>query len=160
MDVRPAEVGELDQIAKLWYDGWQDAHATIVPPELAALRTLTSFRNRLEKGLGKVRVTGPLGEPRGFYMLKHDELDQFFVAAHARGSGVAATLLLDAETRLVEGGVQTAWLACAIGNERAARFYEKHGWCRVGTMVHHAEAPNGTYALETWRYEKSLTRSA
>ena len=26
--------------------------------------------------------------------------------------------------RLSKGGVDTAWLACAVGNDRAARFYE------------------------------------
>ena len=30
------------------------------------------------------------------------------------------------------GRVEVAWLACAIGNDRAARFYEKSGWRRAG----------------------------
>ena len=30
MIVRSAEAAELDHLAKLWYDGWQDAHARIV----------------------------------------------------------------------------------------------------------------------------------
>jgi hypothetical protein len=34
MDVRAAEEVEIDQLAKLWYDGWHDAHAQIVPAEL------------------------------------------------------------------------------------------------------------------------------
>jgi hypothetical protein len=29
--------------------------------------------------------------------------------------------MADAEARLAEAGVEIAWLACAIGNERAAR---------------------------------------
>jgi ribosomal protein S18 acetylase RimI-like enzyme len=47
-------------------------------------------------------------------------LYQLFVSPHARGSGVAAALIADAEARLAERGVQTAWLACAIGNDRAS----------------------------------------
>jgi len=47
-------------------------------------------------------------------------------------------------------------IACAIGNERAARFYEKHGWRRVGTMVNYAETSDGAFPLEVWRYEKAL----
>jgi GNAT superfamily N-acetyltransferase len=75
-----------------------------------------------------------------------------------RGSGIAAALIADAEARLSEAGVATAWLACAIGNDRAARFYEKRGWRRVGIMLNQLETPNGIFSLEVWRYEKSLTR--
>jgi ribosomal protein S18 acetylase RimI-like enzyme len=111
MIIRDAEIAEIGQLAKIWHDGWQDAHA----------------RN---------------------------------VSARARGSGVAAALVADAEARLGASGVGTAWLACAIGNERAARFYEKCGWHRAGTVVEYLEIPNGTFPLEVWRYEKSLERPA
>jgi ribosomal protein S18 acetylase RimI-like enzyme len=157
MNVRPANDAEIDQLAQLWYDGWQDAHAKILPAELARLRTLESFRARLAAALPTVRVIGPLGDPLGFCMLKDDELYQLYVGARARGSGVAAALVADAEARLAGRGVATAWLACAIGNDRAARFYEKCGWRRVGTMTNHAETSEGTFALETWRYEKILS---
>jgi ribosomal protein S18 acetylase RimI-like enzyme len=155
--VRVAEAAELDSLATVWYDAWQDAHAAIVPAELARFRTWESFRDRLEKALPSVRVVGPAGAPVGFYMLKDDELYQLFVSASARGSGVAATLITHAETRLAALGVETAWLACAIGNDRAARFYEKRGWRRVGTMVNRLDTPEGEYLLEVWRYEKVLT---
>ena len=125
MKVRSADEGEIDQLARIWFDGWQDAHAKILPVELARLRTLESLRDRMKSALSDVRVVGPPGAPVGFYMLNDDELYQLYVAAQARGSGVAAVLMADAETRLARRGVRTAWLACAIGNDRAARFYEK-----------------------------------
>ena len=75
---------------------------------------------------------------------------------HARGEGVAAALIDDAEARLAQAGVRTAWLACAIGNERAARFYEKRGWQRAGTMMDPLDAQEGISPLEVWRYEKNL----
>jgi ribosomal protein S18 acetylase RimI-like enzyme len=100
---------------------------------------------------------GPFGSPVGFCIVKGAELYQLFVSAQSRGSGIAAALIADAESRLSESGVEIAWLACAIGNERAARFYEKCGWRRVGTMVDQLEALNGTFPLEVWRYEKPLT---
>jgi GNAT superfamily N-acetyltransferase len=158
MDVRAAEAGEIDRLAKLWYDGWQDAHAQILPPELTRVRTLEGFRDRLQAALPRVRVAGPPGEPLGFCIVQGDELYQLFVAGASRGSGIAAALIADAEARLSESGIVTAWLACAIGNDRAARFYEKCGWRRAGNMVSHLETPNGTFPLEVWRYEKSLTR--
>jgi ribosomal protein S18 acetylase RimI-like enzyme len=160
MDVRSAEEAELDHLAKIWYDGWRDAHAQIVPAELARVRTLESFRDRLQAALSTVRVAVLSGSAVGFCMLKGDELYQLYVSAPARGSGVAVALMADAEARLSASGVKTAWLACAIGNERAARFYEKRGWHRTGTVVIQLETLEGTFPLEVWRYEKSLTPPA
>lgn len=160
MQVRFADASELDRIARIWYDAWQDAHAVIVPAELTRTRTLESFRERLKAALPSVRVVGSLGAPLGFCIVKNDELYQLFVAAEARGSGLAATLVRDAEARLRDSGVTTAWLACAIGNERAARFYERCGWYRAGTFVSRLDTVNGPFSLEVWRYEKSLIPTA
>jgi ribosomal protein S18 acetylase RimI-like enzyme/uncharacterized damage-inducible protein DinB len=159
MDVRTAEAVDIDQLAQVWYDGWQEAHAAIVPPELARLRSLESFRERLHAALPNIRVLGPRGSPVGFCIVREAELYQLFVSAQSRGSGIAAALIADAEARLAESGVETAWLACAIGNERAARFYEKCGWHRVGIMVNHAETAEGTFPLEVWRYERRIVMS-
>jgi ribosomal protein S18 acetylase RimI-like enzyme len=110
----------------------------------------------MRKELPNVRVAGAPGEPVGFCVVKGDELYQIFVAAKARGTGVAAALMADGESQLAQSGVETAWLACAIGNERAARFYEKCGWRRNGTMSNEAETSEGTFLLQVWRYEKVL----
>jgi ribosomal protein S18 acetylase RimI-like enzyme len=156
MNVRPAEPSEIGALARLWHDGWHDGHAAIVPAALTRARTLENFAERLEAALGDVRVVGPVGAPLGFCMLKGDELYQLYVGAEARGAGVAAALMSDAEERLFRSGTETAWLDCAIGNARAARFYEKSGWCRTGTVVSHLETVNGPFDLEVWRYEKRL----
>jgi ribosomal protein S18 acetylase RimI-like enzyme len=158
MNIRGARISEIGALARMWYDGWQDAHARILPMELARLRTLESFAARLQAAIATMRVAGPVDAPVGFCMVKGDELYQLYVSSQARGSGVAATLLVDAETRLSEGGYSAAWLACAIGNERAARFYEKCGWSRAGAVVEHLETENGVFPLEVWRYVKSLRR--
>lgn len=160
MEVRSAEERELDQLAQIWYDGWHEAHAELVPEELTRLRTLESFRERLHAALPNVRVAGPQGRPHGLCVVKDDELYQLFVSSESRGSGVAATLVADAEARLAENGVETAWLACAIGNGRAARFYEKCGWHRTRNMINYAETSDGPFPLEVWRYEKTLSRPA
>jgi ribosomal protein S18 acetylase RimI-like enzyme len=160
MDVRLAERSELDALARLWYDAWQDAHAEILPAELARYRTLESFRERLEAALLDMRVIGATGAPLGFCVIKDDELYQLFVSAAARGTGVAAALLADGEARLAASGVRTAWLSCAIGNDRAARFYEKQGWRRVGNVINELPTPDGPFPLEVWRYEKDLGDSS
>jgi ribosomal protein S18 acetylase RimI-like enzyme len=153
--VRPAEAAELDHLARIWYDGWQDAHARIMPAELARIRTLESFRERLETALSQVRVVGPFPRPVGLCILKGDELYQLYVSAEARGTGVAAALMIDAEARLAEAGVEVAWLACAVGNNRAARFYEKSGWRRTGTVSYQPDGSDGP-PLEVWRYELKI----
>lgn len=152
--VRAAEVAELGLLAQLWHDAWRDAHAHLVPAELARHRTLDSFRERLAAALAHVRVSG--SPPDGFCMIREDELYQLFVCAAARGKGVAAVLLADGERRLAASGIRTAWLACAIGNDRAARFYAKHGWCRRGIVTSRLETPDGPFLLDVWRYEKGL----
>jgi GNAT superfamily N-acetyltransferase len=159
MIVRNAEAAEIDDLARIWYDAWHESHAPLVPAELTRLRTLASFRDRLQAALADLRVADASNEPVGFCMIRGNELYQLFVSAPARGSGAAAALIADAEARLSEAGVDVAWLACAIGNERAARFYEKCGWHRSGIMVNDAETSSGTFSLEVWRYEKRLVKT-
>ena len=158
MTARLADPSETGALARLWYDGWQDAHATILPPALARARTRESFAERMAAALADVRVIGPQGTPLGFAMLKGDELNQFYVASEARGAGVAAALMADVEAQLSARGVETAWLACAIGNARAARFYEKSGWHLAKTVVNRLDTVDGPFDLEIWRYEKHLAR--
>jgi len=157
MDIRFAEAAEIGPLARLWYDGWQDAHAQILPAELARLRTLDSFAERLHKAMARVRVVGPVGEPSGFCIVKDAELYQLFVSAQARGSGVASALIADAEAILAAKGVETGWLACAIGNERAAKFYTKHGWQRMRVVTCQVDTSIGPFPLDLWRYEKRLS---
>ena len=155
--IRDAQLQDADALAELWHAGWQDTHAPILPAELARYRTLESFRLRMREHLADVRVAGEPGAPLGFSMLQGDELYQFYVGAAARGTGLAATLLVDAEATLRARGVREAWLACAIGNERAAKFYAKNGWQRAGNKVLELPLPDGgVFRLEVWNYVKTL----
>lgn len=155
--VRDAEPSDIAPLAQLWFDGWQDAHADILPLELKQARTLASFHERLAAALADVRTAGPQGRPLGFALIKDDELSQLYVDAAARGTGLATRLIADALRRIGAQGHSRAWLACAIGNDRAARFYEKNGWRREGVMTSHLTTPNGVIALDVWRYEVPTT---
>lgn len=115
---------------------------------------LANAAKGMAASLADVRAMGPVGGAVGFSLLKGDELNQLYVSSAARGSGVAVSLLVDAEQLLAARGVETAWLACAIGNHRAARFYEKNAWRRVCTVSIQVPAATGTLPLDVWRYEK------
>lgn len=160
MTIRTARHADIDGLARLWFDGWRDAHLALVPPALSRLRTLESFRERMAAAIADVRVAIRDETIAGFVMFKEDEVYQFYVAGEARGSGVAAALMADAEAELARRGVTTAWLACAIGNHRAARFYEKSGWRRTATITYPAETSEGPFLIENWRYEKPLASPA
>ena len=154
--IRNAIEADVAALAHLWFHGWQDGHAAVLPAELARLRTLESFHQRLVEALDRVRVCERDGKLLGFSMLKGDELYQFYVSAEARGSDVAPSLMTDALERLRAAGVEIAWLACAIGNDRAARFYEKSGWRRAGVFTSELPTPDGIFRLNVWRYEIRL----
>jgi ribosomal protein S18 acetylase RimI-like enzyme len=155
--IRSAQRSDLARLSRIWHDGWRDGHLGIVPDALARLRTLDNFKERLASALADTRVAITADQAAGFTVLKGDELYQFYVAAESRGSEVAPALMDDAETQLAARGVKTAWLACAIGNDRAARFYEKRGWRRVATITYLAETSEGPFPIENWRYEKDLS---
>lgn len=156
MLIRPIEQEDAAAIARIWYDGWRDAHLDIVPAELTEQRTLDSFAQRLSKAFDVVRVCIDGAKPLGFSMIKQNEIDQFYVAAHSRGKGVARHLMIDAETQIKSVGFDSAWLACSIGNTRAARFYEKSGWTNVGVKPMTFEATNGPFPLDVWIFEKTF----
>jgi GNAT superfamily N-acetyltransferase len=158
MTVRPAQSADLAPLARLWWQGWRDAHVPIVPKALSARRTLDSFIDRMAVALPHVRTLGPVGQPLGFHLIKGDELHQLYVDEEARGAGIATMLMVDAEDRFLDAGVSTPWLACAIGNARAARFYQKAGWALTRTQTVPTEIPAGFFPLKIWRYEKALAQ--
>jgi len=59
--IRRAEESELAELARLWYDGWWEAHKPILPPELARHRTLENFHLRLRSAHENLRTAGPIG---------------------------------------------------------------------------------------------------
>ena len=156
--IRDAVEADLDPLARLWCNGWHDAHAAIVPAGLVEARTLPRFRERLRPRLDRVRVAEQEGAVAGLALIEGDELDQFYVAAAARGTGVAPTLMRDALHRFRRAGIATPWLSCAVGNHRAARFYEKAGWRRARVFTSDLATPGGTFTIQSWRYEIDVAR--
>jgi GNAT superfamily N-acetyltransferase len=151
---------DVPAVAEVWFHAWQDGHRSHVPDELVALRTEESFGPRTVARIAGTVVAEVDGRVAGFVTVRGDEVEELFVAAEARGAGVASELLSDAERRLATAGVVRAWLAVVAGNARARRFYEKQGWRDDGPFDYAADGPDGTrIAVPCRRYVKDLTLS-
>ncbi|MBY8870252.1 GNAT family N-acetyltransferase [Micromonospora sp. PLK6-60] len=156
--LRPAHPDDTEAIAALWHQGWRDGHAGHVPAELHRHRRLADFRDRVPPRLPTTTVA-TLGERLvGFVTVRDDEVEQVYVAGSARGTGVADALLAAAE-RAVAERFDAAWLAVAVGNARARRFYARCGWRDAAALDYPAEAgtaAGATVTVACRRYEKRV----
>ncbi len=130
--IRKATRSELPALARLWYDGWQVAHAADVPASLTAIRTLESFAIRLSDYFDDIRVVGAPSTPLGFCITKGPEIYQLYVTPKAQGTGAATILITDGLERIRTAGHSTAKLDVNAKNTRAIAFYEKVGWQKKG----------------------------
>jgi ribosomal protein S18 acetylase RimI-like enzyme len=154
--LRPAVAEDADAVAAIWYAGWRDGHLGHVPQELVAVRTEESFWTRAAQRIADTAVAVVGDAIAGFVMVVGDEVEQVYVSRDHRGSGVAGTLLSEAERQVKAGGQSEAWLAVAIGNERARRFYERNGWTDGGAFDYPASVGSGTLPVPCHRYVKQV----
>src|SRR5919112_5478681 len=106
-----ARSDDVAAVAAIWRDGWTDGHLGHVPAELVAIRTPESFVTRAAARRADTTVAEVDGEIAGFVMVVGDEVEQVYVAAGHRGSGVATALLAAAERLVADNGHEVAWLA-------------------------------------------------
>jgi ribosomal protein S18 acetylase RimI-like enzyme len=154
--MRPARADDLEAIAAIWCVGWHDGHDGHTPAELVRVRTKGSFRDRAEARLGQTTLVEVDGAVAGFVVVRGDEVEQLYVAAGHRGTGVAGRLLRVAAGIVAEGGYRRAWLAVASGNARARRFYERVGWVDEGAFKYSAEGPGGPIVVPCRRYSSRV----
>jgi ribosomal protein S18 acetylase RimI-like enzyme len=155
--IRPATASDASSVATIWSDGWRDGHEGHAPDELVAARTQASFQTRAAQRVADTTVAVIADEVVGFVMVVGDEVEQVYVSRAHRGSGVAASLLATAEAIVAGSGHQSAWLAVAVGNARARRFYERNGWKDCGPIAYPAATDQGPILTPSRRYEKPVT---
>jgi ribosomal protein S18 acetylase RimI-like enzyme len=155
--LRAATSADVEAIATVWHDGWRDGHIGHVPDALLPHRRLVDFRARVPPRLPQTTVATVGPDLVGFVMVRDDEIEQLYVAAGARGSGVATELFRHAE-KVIGHRFDRAWLAVAAGNARARRFYERSGWRDAGAFDYGAEIAGGTIPVPCRRYERQLGR--
>ena len=94
--------------------------------------------------------------PSGLMMVVDDEVEQVYVSALHRGTGVAALLMAEAERQVSSNGHSKAWLAVVAGNARARSFYERAGWHDEGPFEYSAAAEGGAIPVPAHRYTKRM----
>ncbi|MEV6410004.1 GNAT family N-acetyltransferase [Kribbella sp. NPDC051718] len=154
--LRAARAGDADAIASIWYSGWGDGHLGNVPDELVAIRTKESFWERVPARIPDTTVALAEAEVAGFVMVVGDEVEQVYVSGEHRGSGIAGTLIAEAERQVMANGYDEAWLAVATGNARARRFYERSGWIDAGAFDYPATTDDGHIPVACHRYVKKV----
>jgi GNAT superfamily N-acetyltransferase len=161
--IRPATRADLPALAAVLHDAWHDGHRGLIPDELAAARgpayVATWAEELLHRAVVDVADTGTDtgGRLVGLAVVRDDELHQLMVTRDARGSAVAVDLLAAAEDRVRAAGHPRAWLTVLEGNERARRFYDRHGWADDGAEDVTAFLPGGrTTTLVVRRCSKDV----
>lgn len=159
VELRPAQAEDAQAVARIWTVGWRDGHLGNVPDALAEVRTPESFHIRATQRVTDTTVAVSGGEVAGFIMVAGDEVEQVYVDGRHRGSGIAGTLIAEAERQVAAGGHEVAWLAVVAGNARARRFYERSGWTDAGGFDYEAVHAEGVIAVPCRRYTKQVVQA-
>ncbi len=157
--LRPATPDDVEVLAALFHRGWHDAHPGHVPAGLTERRTLDAFRDRVAARVAETDETTVAevdGAVAGFIMIAGDEVEQVYVDRAYRGTGLAETLLDEAERQVAAAGHDETWLAVVVGNARARAFYERQGWVDAGDLAYEVTALGETFLSPCRRYVKRL----
>jgi DNA/RNA-binding domain of Phe-tRNA-synthetase-like protein/GNAT superfamily N-acetyltransferase len=154
--IRSAVAEDAGDVGEIWHQGWRDGHLGLVPQELVEVRTEESFRRRAAGRVADTTVSTVDGVVAGFVMVVSDEVEQVYVSAAHRGTGVAGALMAEAERQVRANGHTDAWLAVVAGNARAKAFYEKAGWRDEGPFDYDAESERGPFVVPCRRYTKPV----
>jgi GNAT superfamily N-acetyltransferase len=157
--LRPAVDADVTAIATIWHRGWCDGHLGHVPDTVLRHRRPADFFARIPARLPATTVATIDARVIGFVTTHVDEIEQLYVTAAARGTGVADVLLAHGEA-VIAASFDRAWLAVIAGNTRARRFYARNGWSDAGPFEYPAQAAgDATIMVPAHRYEKHLVAS-
>jgi len=153
--IRRASAGDIPALARVWHESLLESHGALsfgVHPDVA------DFERRTAKLLPGCLIAEKATGACGFTAWEGGELYLLFVLPVAYGTGLGEELLARAEVEMAAGGPNEIFLLCRAGNDRARRFYEKHGW-RFARLVASEEGSFIGYRENTmWRMEKRLTQ--
>jgi GNAT superfamily N-acetyltransferase len=133
--IREARTDEAEALAEIQRDACLAAFAHIFPPDLYPF-PLDDVRERWQSALAdselSVLVAEVAGAPVGLAGYRLDWLDGLYVVPHVWDRGIGRELHDQVLDRLRELGSPRCHLWVLEANDRARRFYERHGWRENG----------------------------
>lgn len=177
--VRHATLDDARGIAEAHVASWQSAYRGLI--DQAALDALdvdqreTMWRGWITRALkgeptdaagspsheiliaelaGRVLGWASFGAGRDDDANGRGELAGLYAHPDGWGTGVGHALITEVEERPRAAGFDAAYLWVLQGNERASRFYERHGWHATGERK--IEDMSGATALTELRHVRSL----
>ena len=148
MVLREAEAQDAALISRIIAASWRSAYQEIIDPmylsRLPDEYWLPSMRGWLASGRMYGLIAESDGQPLGciIYGRGRDEdhadwgeIVSLYVLPGAMGKGVGGALLRNALTSLREDGYGRVYLWAIQDNDRAVRFYQRHGFCVTGERV-------------------------
>jgi len=155
IDIRAAVDTDLPSLARVWNDSWHASHAHL-SPEAALYRDLPYFEARVGSNLARMIVAEKENQIVGFSGWQADGIGQLFVLPSHFGTQVAFRLLATVEAILKAKEHKTIWLHCQTGNDRARKFYEKHGWKVIRAFDTELGTHKGPMPTRAWHMEKTF----
>ena len=153
--IRKAKDTDIQQLAEVWNKSWHAGHGHL-DPIAAKFRDLPYFEARIGSGLARMIVAEEDGKIVGFSGWEGDGIGQVFIAPSHFGKDVAPRLLATVEAVLKAEGHGRIWLHCAVGNDRARRFYEKNGWYVARVFDDEIGTREGPRPMRAWHMEKDI----
>ena len=127
--IRRARPDDAGAIAGIHHRTWHAAYAEILDPtELPEVPEPERWAERLQHAAITTLVWDQGGAVAGFASAGQGTLLALYVDPRAQGAGVGTALMEAALDLLRADGNRDAVAWTFVDNERARRFYEKHGW--------------------------------
>jgi ribosomal protein S18 acetylase RimI-like enzyme len=149
--IRPAEPADARAIAEVHVASWRWAYAGDLPQEVLDALSVDErarfWTRAIPDPAVSVVVAAEVDRIVGFASTgatrdvdaldRTGELFAIYLDAAVAGTGVGSALLERAERDLRDAGYERATLWVLASNDRARRFYERHGWVWDGTTSRH-----------------------
>lgn len=168
--IRDAAEGDIAEIADIKVRNWSDTYGPLIPPAVLArfldpVKSASEMRSALATP-GVVLLVGEAekGGVAGFsltYLTRAPEpwLESLHVLQDVRGRGLGTSLLRATAARVLAAGHRSMALGVIVGNDQAARFYERLGAVNAGVEpVDFAEGV--AHTLYRWPDEAAMRRLA
>lgn len=176
LTVRDATRADADAIARLRVETWRAAYAGLISADV--LDQLDAEREGMRRAAhwdehhsdprggeliaerdGVVVGWAVIGTSRDHELPNDGEVYAMYAIPAEWSRGVGHALMLAAEDRLRSAGFRRAHLWVLEGNDRAASFYQRHGWREDGGVLVDERVIGGrtAYTLHERRRVRDLT---